>query len=118
MEETLFESGNVVVTNKRFIVGGKTTALAGVVSVSMMYTKPNRVPPIILLIIGLICLSFSTWLGVVLIVLGGLWLYFQKTQYHVVLESAAGSNDALTSTDEQFIGSVVQALNDAIVSRA
>lgn len=118
MEETLFQSGDVVVTNKRFIIGGKTIALAGVVSVSMMYTKPNRIPPIVLIIIGLICLSFSATLGVILIVLGGLWFWSQKTVYHVVLESAAGSNEALSSKDEAFIADVVNALNDAIVARA
>lgn len=118
MEETLFQSGNVVVTNKRFMVGGKTIALAGVVSVSMMYTDPSRTAPIILLIIGLICLAFAWLLGVVLIILGALWLYSQKRVYHVVLESAAGSQEALSSKDEQYISDVVQALNDAIVSRA
>lgn len=118
MEETLFQSGDVVVTNKRFMIGGKTIALAGVVSVSMMYTKPSRLGPIVLLILGVICLSFSAVLGIILIALGGAWLYFQKTVYHVVLESAAGSQEALSSKDEQFIGDVVQAINDAIVSRA
>jgi hypothetical protein len=45
------------------------------------------------------------------------WFLLQKTNYQVMLSSASGNQDALTSTDETFIDRVVQALNDAIVFR-
>jgi hypothetical protein len=55
--------------------------------------------------------------GVSLMVLGGcvLWLLFQRTEYVVLLSSAAGEVEALTSYDRQEVRDIVRALNEAII---
>ena len=116
-EKVFFESGDVKVTSSRFITYGKTQALAGITAVSSHYQSPNRMGPIILGIVGLVCFAFSWLVAIILIALAVLWWVMQKTVYFVRLESASGAADALSSNDKDFIFQVVDALNDAIVHR-
>lgn len=118
MEEQIFldESG-VKVTNARFITYGKTQALAGITSVSTLVKNPNRLWPIILIILGgILAFNGDITFGI-LALIGILWLVFQKSTYYVRLESASGTSNALESKDKDFIFRVVDALNDAIVAR-
>lgn len=118
MEEQVFlDEKGVKVTNARFITYGKTQALAGITSVSTLVKNPNRLWPIILIILGGI-LAFNGEIGWgVLSLVGILWLVLQKSTYYVQLESASGISNALESKDKDFIFRVVDALNDAIVAR-
>lgn len=118
MEEQIFwdESG-VKVTNARFITYGKTQALAGITSVSTLVKNPNRLWPIILIILGgIFAFNGEIALGI-LALIGIVWLIFQKSTYYVRLENASGTSNALESKDNDFIFRVVDALNDAIVAR-
>ncbi len=116
--ETVFlDEGGVKVTNARFVVFGKTHALAGVTSVSSYKISPNRKGPIILIVIGLLSLAIIKEYAFIVIALGILWWILQKSTYKVHIESASGAFDALESRDESFIDRVVNALNDAIVHR-
>jgi hypothetical protein len=55
--------------------------------------------------------------GVALILVGILWLVKQKPTWVVVLNSASGEAQALSSQDRAFIDSVIDALNQSIVHR-
>jgi hypothetical protein len=116
-EKVFFEDRDVTVTSSRFLTFGKTQALSGITSVSSYVQKPNRKLPIILAIVGLICFYFSWIIAVLVIAAAAVWMYFQKTYYTIQLESASGTTDALTDTDNDFIFKVVDAINEAIVYR-
>jgi len=71
-------------------------------------------------IAGLPCLlGGGAWtvLGLGLIVSAGLLANKQPPSYCILLSIASGEVKALHSDDREFIGKVVQALNDCIVAR-
>jgi hypothetical protein len=118
-EKTFLEKGGVAVTNTRFIVPGQTYAMAGVTSVRFERIEPKRVWPLLLTLVGLVCLGFpdTRGFGVLLLVVGILWLVLVKADFAVVLSSASGEVRAIKNKDSEFINSIVRALNDAIVYR-
>ena len=120
-EQTYFNEGNVSVTIARFVVSGQTYAMNGVTSVRELSHPPSRKWPIIMCLIGILGLAVGgseglipaiVWLGV-----GIFWLVRQKSKYTVLLSSASGESEALTSKDEGFITRIVEALNEAIIAR-
>jgi hypothetical protein len=115
-EKVFFDERSVKVTSARFITLGKTHSMSGVTAVSSYIIKPNRKPPVILAVIGIIIVIFH-WAGAILIAGAVAWWFLQKNLYSVMLSSASGNQDALTDNDEDFIQRVVTALNDAIVHR-
>jgi len=115
-EKVFFEERGVKVTNARFVIGGETHSMSGVTSVRSQANKINRKPLFILAAIGAVAAIFH-WIGFVLIAGAVAWWFLQKQTYSVILSSASGNQDALTSPDLPFIQNVVNALNDAIVHR-
>lgn len=132
-EEQSFYSNQkgVRVTNTRIIIGPQTYSLANVSSVSL-FTKPaNRPAPFLIgggmALIGIVALMgaarakdgqfgcglFALVAGAVLIAIG----VVLKDQHFVRLTAAGGESNVLQSTDKSYIGSIVAAINEAIVSR-
>jgi len=120
-EKTFFNEGGVTVTNSRFVVPGQTHATSGITSVSKWITKPSMKLPIILIVLGIIPLFFGSifWIvvGIALIAAGVYLLIKNKPVYSVRLSSASGESNAIDSKDEDYIDKIVQAINDAIVTR-
>ena len=120
-EQTFLEGGGVTITNSRFIVAGQTYAMSGVTSVKGITHSPSRKGPVILLAIGVLALIAGKAEGLVgalvFLAAGVAWWVVQKPKYAVVLHSASGETEALTSQDGSFISKVVGALNAAIVAR-
>jgi Family of unknown function (DUF6232) len=120
-ERVFFEQGDVRVTNARFVVGSKTHAMNGVTSVSSHRMPASVVGPIIGIVVGLLILMGASGsgkiLGVAVIAIAGYVLYSQKATHVVVLQSASGKVDALSSKDGGMIQGVVAALNDALIHR-
>ena len=120
-EQIFYDQGNVKVTNARFIVNSQTYAMAGVTSVKTGLAPANRNGAFIAIGIGLL-MAFaadggSKLIGV-LIAGAGIWYLTQlKDTHSVYLSSASGEVQALSDTDETYISSVVQALNEALVHR-
>lgn len=116
-EQVFYSDSNVSVTNARLVIFGKTHAMAGITAVSILREDPSRTLPIVLIIIGLICFAFS-WIAAVILIALGVWIWIsQKPIYHLVLESASGSQSAFSSKDFGYISEVETAINDAIVAR-
>lgn len=118
-EEKIFldESG-VKVTNARFVTMGKTHSMGGITSVSSYKIEPSKKYPLIVAALGVILLLFKLWVfGAILLVAGIAWFLSLKPEFSVILQSASGSEDALTDKNEEFIHRVVDALNEAIVHR-
>ena len=120
MEETVFfDQGEVRVTNARFIVRGQTYAMNGVTSVKQIVRHPSRSGPAILGLIGLLLIisGAGAIFGLMLVVLALFWGLKQKADWIVVLSSASGETQALTSQDRPYIEGVINALNESIVHR-
>ena len=117
-EKEFLKEGDVTVTNSRFIVPGQTYAMSGITSVKSVKKNPSKALPIILIVLGIIFLAADVPLvGIILIGLGIAILILNKPQYIVILSSASGETEALTSKNKEFITRVINALNDAIVAR-
>jgi hypothetical protein len=124
-EETYFSQGDVQVTNSRVVLGGKTYAMRNITSVTIGEIPPNRVPGIVLAVLGLCPLmgGFSDnggallVIGLIVIGLGIALAALVKTRYVVRLGSASGESDALTAPDVAYIRKIVDAINKAIVQR-
>lgn len=118
-EKVFFDDGLCSVTSARCILGGKTIPVRSLNSVSMLEETPSRTLPIILIVIGAICLfAGAITPGIILVALGILWLVMQKSTYHVQIETSSGSQNAYSGKDRAHIQEVVNALNDAIVHQA
>ena len=119
-EQTFLNENGVTVTNSRFLVPGQTYAMSGVTSVKSVRHNPSRKGPIICIVIGLLCLAGgkTTIAGAILfLAIGVTWWILVKPKFSVLLHSASGEAEALTSKDEAFITRTVAALNEAIVVR-
>ncbi|WKA57798.1 DUF6232 family protein [Planococcus shenhongbingii] len=116
-EKIFFQSENVLISNTRMNLGGTTYATANVTSVSTLEAKPGRKLEIILGLIGLVALTETFLGGIILIALAVLIFKFKKTKYIVKLSSSANEKDALWSTDKNFVHSVVEAINEAMIFR-
>ena len=116
-ETTFFEYEGVKVTNTRFVVDGQTFAMNNITSVKPLEKKPNRLMPILLLILGAaLAIQVSVnWLALCLI--GAIWLFRQKTVYHVMLHTSGGESSALKTFQREYLDKVVSGLNQAIVHR-
>jgi hypothetical protein len=118
-ERIFLRNETVTVTDTRFIVPGQTYAIAGVTSVRFERINPNIMPPILFFVLGasLLIISETRIVGVLVMLIAGLWLASLKPTFAVALHSASGEARAITSKDERFISSIVEALNQAIVYR-
>ena len=118
-EMTFLQKEGVRVTSTRFIVPGKTFAMAGVTSVRSVTIDPDRKWPSVLIIVGIIFLLVESTriLGGMLLVGGIVWIAMQKPTFAVGLSSASGEAHAITDENEESIKSIVNALNEAIVYR-
>jgi hypothetical protein len=123
MEELVFfDHGPVKVTSARFIVDDRTYAMNGVTSVKSSIKPPDRVGPLVVILIGLLmvfAVAGMTMKLIGLLVAGfGVWIWTQqKNTYAVFLSSASGEVQALSNTDEAYIGGVIRALNESLVHR-
>lgn len=118
-EQVFYDNGVVSVTSARCLLGGKTVPIRSLNAVSMLVKSPNRIPPIILIVLGIVFLCIKVWLlGIIFVAGGAAWYYFQKNRYFVHIETASGSSDLYSSKDEAHIQEIVDALNNAIISQA
>ena len=119
-EKSFFNEGGGSVTNARFIAQGQTYAMSGITSVKSFRQDPSRKGPIILGIVGLLIMTgggSAIIVGLLFIAGAAAWWFLPQPEFSVLLSSASGEVKALASKDGQFITSVVNALNDAIVHR-
>ena len=106
--------------------------MAGVTSVKVTKTVPNKFWPITWLIIGTLFtltspLTYSDEgvgfmltnlsCGLTLLLVGGLMLLGKKTVYHLILTTAAGEQRATSSKNGEFMQSLRLALTNSIIHR-
>lgn len=119
-ETTYFDSGDVVVTSARFIVPSQTYAIRNVTSVQFVIIPPSRFWAIVMVLLGLVAAigMASFWPVVILIIPAAIIMLLQQPMYAVLLSSASGESRALQSMSSEYVKSVVDALNQAIVGQA
>jgi hypothetical protein len=127
-EETSFytDQKGVRVTDKRVIVGNITYALANITSVSTAVEKPSLTGPILFIGIGILLLigsasaqsGVTAFFGVLLLILGVVWYRGCKPTWHLKISSASGEATPLQSTNQQWISSIAQAINEAMIHHA
>jgi hypothetical protein len=122
-ETTFFQSGDITVTNARFIVGAQTFAMRGVTSVQGVETPASYGGPIFIVIFGLVLALvgfsgsiFIAVVGILLIAAGVAIAIRRKATFAVVLRTAGGEITAYQSLDRAYISKIIQALNDSIIS--
>jgi len=116
-EQVFFEREGVKVTNARFVVGMQTFAMSNITSVNPATEPPSRFTLILVLIVGVLFAFAVPWFGAFVVAMCALFLYLQKTKYHVMLHTAGGETKALTTEELEYFNHVVGALNQAIVHR-
>ena len=120
-EHVFFERGSVKVTNARFIVDGQTFAMVGVTSVKSVLISPSIRGPIIAIVVGLMILigvdGFGKVIGLAIAAIGAWIIYSQKPTHVVMMCSSSNETQALSSTDQDYVSSVINALNDALIHR-
>lgn len=116
-EKTFFEYEDVKVTNARFISGSQTYAMSNVTSVKAFEQKPKRLGGIVVLVIGVVVAINTPAVGIVIAAAAAIYLYLQKTLFHVMLSTSGGETSALKTHQPEYLQKVVTALNEAIVHR-
>jgi hypothetical protein len=116
-EKQFFSYEDVKVTNARFVNGSQTYAMSNITSVKSFVQKPSRVGGIIVLVIGLAIAMNTPVVGLLIAAAAAVYLFQQKTKYHIMLATAGGEVSALTTHQFDYLQKVVAALNEAIVYR-
>ena len=119
-EITILKEGNILVTTSRFVVGSQTYAMSGITAVKNTRKDPNHDFTVLLILAGIGIMFFGgQWIlwGLVLIGIGAFIAWIKKPEYGLVLSTASGESQAVTSDDENYIDKIVSSLNDAIVQR-
>jgi len=116
-EVTFFSLAGVRITNTRAIFPGVTYAMANVTSVSTGMTKASRLGGFLVALVGLLVMLKAPLPGLVMASAGAIWAATRKNKYHVLVGSASGDTQPLSSTDERFINDVVRAMNEAFITR-
>jgi len=116
-ERTFFEYEDVKVTNSRFISGGQTYVMSNVTLVMPFEQKTARLGGILVLLFGLFAMSVNIILGGAIAAVAAHYLYQQKTVFHILLSTSAGETKALVAFQRDNLKNVLNALNEAIVSR-
>jgi hypothetical protein len=114
-EEIVYlDEDGVLVTSARFVVPGQTYAMSGITSV-MAASKSTVVASVLIGLFGLYMGTVNLIYGAIFIGAAALW--YSQSKYIVMLTTASGASEALSSRDEESISRIIEALNDAIIGR-
>lgn len=120
-EKTFLNERGVTVTNARYIFTVRkqpqTVALSGITSVTTQKIDAKWFLIVPLAFFGMASVSSSLMAALVFWVIAGMVFMFLKAKHIVVTTSASGASKGYTSKDGVFVTRVVDALNNAIISR-
>ncbi|MDO8351011.1 MAG: DUF6232 family protein [Gallionella sp.] len=120
-EKSFLNERGVTVTNARYIFTVRkqpqTVALSGITSVTTQKIDVKWFLIVPLIFFGMMILSSSVMTALVFWVIAGMIFMFLKAKHIVVTTSASGASKGYTSKDGVFVTRVVDALNNAIISR-
>lgn len=127
-EETSYYSdqNGVRATDKRVIIGSTTYSMANITSVSTKVEHPSKMGPILIMATGAFMVLMGLGnkafggilIGGIFGALGYFWFRGIKPIWHLRIASASGETTPLHSINQQWISSIAQAINEAIIHRA
>lgn len=86
-EQTFYENGGVTVTTSRFIVPGQMYTMNGVTSIRSISIHPSRKGPIIVAVIGFLCLmAGDSALLLGLLMIGGAIFWWTRQKPDVTVQ--------------------------------
>ncbi len=137
-EKIIYTDGHeVTVTSSDLKVRNTMYKLEGIVRHGLTRLKANRIPGIILFIIGGIIIKlalsqyfpaslnidlgetvilsnvFAAWLGVVVALIGTIHIIAQRERYAVRIATAEGEKNVIVSKHKEYISQIIDALNEA-----
>ena len=122
MEEKVFFSlEGIKVSNTEFIADGQTYDIEAVTLVKHGLIEPKRVFPTFCMLSGAFLMIFEDvfmFVGGFSIALGMVAWFTAQTLYAVIIHTADGERQALTSASSHDVERVIRALNTAIISRS
>lgn len=140
-DKVIYTDGHeVTVTDSTLQVNKQEYQLNGVTKCVLMVLHPNRAPGIALLLVGLILVAvgalqlipasaipaieigdglmsvnmLAIWIGAALALIGVLILGIVRERYAVRIATAEGEKDAVVSPKKEYIGQIVDAVNQVI----
>lgn len=132
-EQTFLNEENLLVTSARLTVAGQTYAVSNITSFKTVEYEPSTQGPDTVGGTGVVLGGLVWWivasngvesgalLGVLIsapfLLISWLWRRAQKSTYSVILSTAAGEVQAVTSKDKNSVLKVATALSDAIIAR-
>ena len=135
METALHQSGNILVTNTRTVVGGKTYAAKHITSIEAVVIPPNYTVKIMFSVIGFLMMAGGAvvvciytlsrdWIGMIVplafgfigsvFLVAGIIYPIARPTYAVKLLTSAGEVELLQSPDEKLVDAVVRAVTKSI----
>ncbi len=124
MENTFNERG-VMITRNTLSAGGQVFSLRDIEDVRVVATRKNKVLPLTISMVGIVVAAAGTAfygsgaalsLGVMLVVVGALAWSAQDVIHRLVVKTAEGEREAVSSPDLEFLARVEQALRAALAS--
>ena len=115
----------VRITGTRAIFNNTTYSMANISSIRTNEVPPKRGGAIFTIILGIILLvigasgdlSVLTVIGIIVLLIGILWVWKASGEYHLMITSTSGEVSALKSTNKDYINKVTHAMNEAIIHR-
>ncbi|HUR81670.1 MAG TPA: DUF6232 family protein [Thermoanaerobaculia bacterium] len=132
-EQTFMNENGVYVSNTRVVIHGTTYSTANITSVRTAYTAARRGCATLLIIFGVLMLFGAIVMlfaqdsrggaggplifAMLLLIAGMAWFKSQQPTYHLVLATASGERQGLSSRDGAHVNRVTAAVADAIAYR-
>ena len=119
----IYEKNGVQVDSARYVVNGETFPINSIASVRAYEVATgsikNMIIGIIVAIVGLGMLGSSAVVGLIMIAIGAAMAYFNKPGkvYSVRTSTSAGEADSYTSSENNEVMDIVNAINEAIIKR-
>lgn len=131
-ERVFLDDNSVYVSNTKVILAGTTYATANITSVSKRFTPASKGCAVLLTVLGALMMLgslgplFSKDFGAGLLMFlvcgaivaaGVAWLRSLKPTYYVVLASASGEREGMSSKDHDLVNRIISAITEAITHR-
>ena len=119
-EKIFYQDEHVLITQSRFVSHGKTYAMRNVASASVTRNSKSylKITSGIMLVFGLSSLyTEDYWLGVAALGISVILLLNSRDEYFLVISSNSGASNALRSTNQEYVQTILDAINKAIIYR-
>jgi len=138
-EATIYEKGDIKITNLRAIFGTKTYSISNITAVEMQKTPASTGCASLIAVVGAALVVWqiitlvttsryafkagltSPWtlifIGAIMLIGGIAMSRMEKPSYSLKITTASGEISATSSEDKELVKNVTDALNDAIVRK-